>query len=1211
MNPVHEAELEMALERGILSPAEVPPLREEARRLKRSPLELLRERGLISDETLAGIRGALPRAPALESGKSSDGARTLNPDSARNDGATDEGGFPVLGWDRFQFEKLLGRGGMGQVFLAYDPRLHRKIALKFVRGHDNELIRRLVSEARAQARVKHERVCEVYEVGEIQNLPYIAMQYVEGQPLGQFIHRLGVEQKVQLLRDAAQGVHAAHHAGLIHRDLKPSNILVELAADGGLRPFVMDFGLARDWSEKGVTATGSVLGTPHYMSPEQARGEGERLDWRTDVYSLGATLYHLLTGQVPIVGENTLKVLNDIPTVEPRRPSALNPKIPRDLDAIVLKCLEKERTARYDSVLALIEDLDRFLAHEPVKARPIGLGYRLRKKARKHRVLVNFSAGALLLLTLTLGWAAYTASQASRREQLARSFTEMVEHIEAQARFSALAPVHDTRQDLERLRAQLDALKAEVRDAGALAEGAGRHALGRGHLALQEEEKAREQLEAAWQAGYREPKVASALAVVLGRMYRDQLLEAARRKEEQRGGGPEAPGPDPRQLKSLYLQPALEYLRLGQGESELFPNYVTALIAFSEERFEDALTLLREPEGALPWIHEARQLRGDIFRLRASRRMSAGDFAGARADFAAGREAYTAAAEIGRSVLALHLAQGELELAWLTLELHSSGDLGDRLERGLEVTRRARLIAPDSAEAPLLEARLYRRAAEYKVNQQADAKVLLQKALEAAQEALRLEPSSPVARIELARCLVLQGRSLTQQGQDPRRELLQALMHFEQIDPKHQSAEFEVYVGLLFENAYRYEDRTGADPAPYLERAIEAYRKATVRNGALRPAWLNLGRLYLARARRKGCAEQQGDLAQARAALDKARALSPEFALTWLYLGHLHMQEATRRRACGGDSRSELLVGREQYQRGLALNPRSHHHLEHLGFVQLELAREEWMLGRDPFPLLEQARATYEQVFALAPDFHSARNHVSEVFVQRALYQRARGESPEESLRAALVQLTQVLQPLEKRASLWTNLGTVHVLLADFELEQGRDPRPSLARAEEALGTALKINPSDAQPWLYRGQLQGLQARWNARQGRGQSEDFERAVKDFQKGLELAADPLEFRLAFGRFCREWAAWQRTAGGSLERPLKHGLEQAEAVLASRPELPDALLLRASLLLLQAEATSLPTERARWRERASMDLTRALALSPHFERPWRERLQRLQR
>ncbi|MEO7735208.1 MAG: serine/threonine-protein kinase, partial [Kofleriaceae bacterium] len=277
--------------------------------------------------------------------------------------------FPVPGWSRYTNIRFLGKGGMGKVFLVHDPRLRREVALKFVRGDNPEQVRRLIGEARAQARVSHERVCKVHEVDEVEGKVYIAMQYIAGRPLGAMMSELTLEQRVMLLRDAAEGIHEAHRVGIIHRDLKPSNIMVERADDDQLRAYVMDFGLARTAQDEGATLSGTVIGTPRYMAPEQAIGEASKLDRRADVYSLGATLYHLVTGKPSVDGSSLVEVVHNLVTVEPRPPRSLDRNIPIDLEAIILKCLEKDRTARYDSARALVEDLDRYLDGEPVHAR--------------------------------------------------------------------------------------------------------------------------------------------------------------------------------------------------------------------------------------------------------------------------------------------------------------------------------------------------------------------------------------------------------------------------------------------------------------------------------------------------------------------------------------------------------------------------------------------------------------------------------------------------------------------------------------------------------------------------------------------------------------------------------------------------------------------------------------------------------------------------
>src|SRR5260221_1986215 len=173
--------------------------------------------------------------------------------------------------ERYQVQELLGSGGMGKVYKAFDRKLKRAVALKFLRGADGALETRFLHEAQAQARVDHPHVCKVYEVGRIGEDPYIAMQFIDGKTLREVAAELTLPQKLKGLHDIAEAVHVANQLGLVHRDLKPANILIERAPDGALRSFVTDFGLARDLDKPGDTVQGALLGTPHYMAPDQAK----------------------------------------------------------------------------------------------------------------------------------------------------------------------------------------------------------------------------------------------------------------------------------------------------------------------------------------------------------------------------------------------------------------------------------------------------------------------------------------------------------------------------------------------------------------------------------------------------------------------------------------------------------------------------------------------------------------------------------------------------------------------------------------------------------------------------------------------------------------------------------------------------------------------------------------------------------------------------
>jgi serine/threonine-protein kinase len=308
---------------------------------------------------------------------------------------------------RYEIVRELGRGGMGIVYEAVDRHLGRRCALKMIHaglGAGDELRRRLAREALAAARLRHPHIASIYDA----TPDYISMQLVTGCAIDS-IHKSEQRIIVQLIRDAAHGVHHAHEQGVVHRDLKPSNLLVE-----GRHVFVVDFGLAKETAPNtSRTLSGAVVGTPAFMSPEQAQGRNSAIDARTDVYALGATLYACLTGTPPFHGVELVALLQRI-AEEPPKP----PAIDRDLDLVIMKCLEKDPGQRYSSAAALADDLDRWLRNEPVQARRPSLGYRLSKLLQRRKMLLEATLltalGAAVLTALILGPIAW--HQSSQRD---------------------------------------------------------------------------------------------------------------------------------------------------------------------------------------------------------------------------------------------------------------------------------------------------------------------------------------------------------------------------------------------------------------------------------------------------------------------------------------------------------------------------------------------------------------------------------------------------------------------------------------------------------------------------------------------------------------------------------------------------------------------------------------------------------------------------
>jgi outer membrane protein assembly factor BamB len=315
----------------------------------------------------------------------------------------------------------IARGGMGVVYRARQVSLNRVVALKMIlagqlAGADD--VERFRLEAQTAAALQHPHIVTIHEVGEHEGQHYFSMDFVEGKSLADLVrdNPLPPQQAAQHVRLIAQAIQYAHQRGVLHRDLKPSNVLIDHLG----QPRVTDFGLAkRIDKDAGLTATGAVVGTPSYMPPEQASGQRGAMGPASDVYSLGAVLYELVTGRPPFRAATPLDTLLQVLEAEPAPPRLLNPAVGRDLETIILKCLHKEPAKRYASAQELADDLGAFLDGRPIKARRPGLAERALRWAQTQRrsaaiILLTATASALLLLGGTLGWTWYTESRLGR-----------------------------------------------------------------------------------------------------------------------------------------------------------------------------------------------------------------------------------------------------------------------------------------------------------------------------------------------------------------------------------------------------------------------------------------------------------------------------------------------------------------------------------------------------------------------------------------------------------------------------------------------------------------------------------------------------------------------------------------------------------------------------------------------------------------------------
>jgi serine/threonine-protein kinase len=954
---------------------------------------------------------------------------------------------------KYETAILLGEGGMGKVYRAFDPALQRDVALKFLRGDDPVMVERLLREARLQALVDHPHVCKVYEVGESEGRPYIAMQYVEGEGLGAASETMPLRQKVEVMEVVADAVHAAHRVGLIHRDLKPGNILLERREEGRVHPYVLDFGLAREAEAPGLTETGVAMGTPPFMAPEQARGEVRRLDRRTDVYALGAVLYAVIAGRPPFEGRSTVEILIKVLNEDPVPPRRWNPEIPPDLETIVMKCLEKEPGRRYETARALAGDLRSFLDGEPLAARPVSAAHRILRRVRKNKAVVAATLIGLIAATtlgamwLRAGW------ESEERARLAQRFGQEVERIDGIMRQAHLLPLHDIRPDKARIRERMKAIETETPGDGGLDEAAGHYALGRGHMALGEFEAARREIEAAWNGGYREPEAAYARGRILGALYQRALAERSRI--------PDKESPDRRavEIDRTLREPALLYLRASAGLRTESSAYVEALIAFYERRFPHALERARAAHEAVPGLFEARRLEGDIYVALGSEKHLRGDHDAALADFSSAERAYTTASDMARSDPEIYEGECGLRMRMALLEWSRGGDPSEGFASAIAACDRSIQTDPERAEAYYKKGECHGQWADYLDAYHRDPETQIRSAVEASEKALAFNPKHAAALLTLGDALVTRAHYGAARGRDPGADLDEAVRRFAQAARLQEEGLTYDAMGRALKARAEYERPRGVDPRPSLRQAVAAYRKAV----ALKP--------------------------------DYAYALNNE-GNAWEMIAEYEVDH-------GIDPGPSVEQAVKDFRTAIDLNPKFTWAFGNIGAAYWCKGVFELGRGQDPRDSIRRAIESYEVAIQSDPKYANARANLGEAYLSLATYLLESGGDPSQALKAGRSALREAVELDPEFANAYLLSGRMETISARMARSEGLSPEPSLTTGLAALGRAMKLDPGDGDPFAAQAELYRWKAEWRLSKRESPAADLDLGLAAARKATDI------------------------------------------------------------------------------------------------------------
>lgn len=525
--------------------------------------------------------------------------------------STDSQGFPIRVDARFHMVKRLGRGGSGLVYQAYDDVLQRHVALKFLIHSSPQRLPTLVAEARAQATVDHPYICPIYEVLETPESVYLVMQFVDGQPLQEICTNLSLEQNLLLIAKAAEGLHASHSLGIVHRDVKPMNVMIR-SDEQGMHPLLVDFGLACSTDREQQEKQGS---TPRFSAPEQHITSANRnqtaqarIDRRADVYALGATLFFCLTGKLPPTADEIQKRVL-------RLSHPMWQSLPVDVRLIIRRCMQYSPTDRYDTAVAVANDIQHFLNGEPISTRKSKL-YRIGKKLVKHKWLTIASSLVFIVSTSALIHQQIEAARHVKREQTLVAFNDQIKALEYEVLLTLSAPRHNISTKREQWQQQVNSIIERLPLMDAYLHGSAHYAIGRSYLVMHNVSSALTHLKKAHTLEAT-PKTSFYLAMAYSGMYRRALdriraiendkVRKARLADAQRN----------------YRAPAIALLQANLFAAP-FPSYASALLAYLQDDWQQVLRIFNEANDLPNWFYRDDLLKGDIALAQASAQHEAG-----------------------------------------------------------------------------------------------------------------------------------------------------------------------------------------------------------------------------------------------------------------------------------------------------------------------------------------------------------------------------------------------------------------------------------------------------------------------------------------------------------------------------------------------------------------------------------------------------------
>jgi serine/threonine-protein kinase len=1003
--------------------------------------------------------------------------------------------------DKYSLEKLLGQGAYGQVYKAVDLKLKRTVALKILTNSPIDRIEKFRREARNQAKVDHPNVCKVYEVNSYKEIHYISMQYIEGETLDKLNNKLSVTEKVQIIKQVAKGLHAAHLTGLIHRDIKPTNILVKQKQNGKYTPYITDFGISKQLDSPALTKEHAATGSPNYMSPEQAAGDKYKApDIRTDIYSLGVTLYEMLTGKLPHFGETSIEVMFKIINQEPKPVCKQNPSIPKDLGSIVMKCLEKHPANRYQSAQELLEDLNRFLKGDPVKARQAGFAYKIYKKITKHPIATTVTTLLTVFLLMVLGFWISEKVHTAKKIAISQQLGQIINNSEHIMRIAHMMPIHNLEGDLQKVENETTKIKLLVEKMGTAGKAPGLYALGKCYTILGKEVIAKTCFEKAYNMGYKNNDLFYQLGIAYGKTYlkqHDKLKKALNSKTF---------ATKKANLKKQYIDKAIKMFNKVKNSKTHTKYYGKALVSYINQDYNTALEYCNKSRKNNNWFYEALLLSGQIHITLAEQAEIAGFFKKAEKEYGFALEKINKAIEIAKSDTDCYKTLASLWIKRFTNSRKNTEKILLYKKNALWALQKAKQTNSKDSDLYIKFAAFYWHWAEYQMEAGKDFKKDVEKGIEAAKNALKYNSKSYEAYHHLGNCYLYQGIYKMFSGENPKVSFEKAEFNFEKskkmapsfilnytnlgvvfaylsqyyyfhgqnpistldnavhnfliaerIDPNN----IFIYsnLGGVYYLAGNFLYNIGKDPEIQYKKAIESYEKALNLSPAENALYVNISGTYVSIAEfkmREGLSPQPF-IKKAIINAKKSIELFNNNSYGYINLASSYLIFAKYKMRKKQNAENELSLAKKFCDKAVALTPDSVDALETKGAVYIDCINN-YLYNQIQSPninhLISTAEKTIKKGLNIDPEYNNLHIQLSKLFLLKAKLAKNKFKIIN-NLQKSLKSIENAIKVAPKHVYSYKIAAENLVQLSRYS----QNPKIELAKALEYIEKALQIDP--------------------------------------------------------------------------------------------------------------------------------------------------------